>query len=217
MALKNIVVIFVSLLVIAAQVGCDSAPNNNGRAGRSVRSNNPGAYNGYNDGYGNGGWGDPNSMGGSQWSVIQNSNGSLQQAVAGLISASMDPSELGTVNNGDVRITGYIDRDRTGSVNYANSWMVIEIIDSYARQGNVDPIQIEIVGLSNAVSNGNNVELSFSDAYGMITIRGQTDQNSFYGQQISYRNTESFNREAQPASGILGEFQVSLCGLFRCQ
>ena len=175
--------------------------------------NNPGPYNqgGYNQGgYGNGG------TSSSQWSFIQSNNGNFFQAVQGLVSASMNPQELGSVNNyGDVAIIGYIDMDQSGNVNQANSRLRIEIWDDYARSGQASEIALAFNGLSSSNYNGNQLNLIFMDNYGQIVVTGQLNQNTFYG-TVSYQNAVSFDGASSPASGVLGTFQVPACGFFRC-
>lgn len=210
---KKTLVMILILVGSVFQMGCDSGTQTKSRVGRMVRS-------GYPPGY-NGGYGDPNGIGGewsgSQWSMIQTSNGSLFSAVQGLISASMDPRELGEISNsGDVGIIGYVERDAAGNVNYQNSRMAIKIWDSYAYDG-ADPIEIQISRLESASGNGSNgMTLIFADAYGEIIISGQVDQTNFYG-QVSYRNSQYFDDSQNPRSGTLGSFRTPICNFFSCR
>ncbi len=155
---------------------------------------------------------------GSEWVYLQsNDTYGFSEAIRGLVSASMDPVELGYVSPyGDVALIGYIDMNQQWAVNQANSRLRIEIWDDYARAGSSPEIAIQFNSLSSYNYNGNQITLVFQDSYGEIIISGQITQSDFYG-TVSFRNTQSFAGGAQHASGVIGYFQVPYCGFFRCQ
>lgn len=155
---------------------------------------------------------------GSEWVYLQsNDTYGFTEAIRGLVSASMDPQELGYVSNyGDVALIGYIDMDQQGTINQNNSRLRIEIWDDYARSGSASEIALQFNNLSTYNYNGNQMTLVFQDAFGQITITGQFTQSDFYG-TVSFRNSQSFNGSTSYAAGTIGSFQVPYCGFFRCQ
>lgn len=155
---------------------------------------------------------------GSEWVYLQsNDTYGFTEAIKGLVSASMDPQELGYVSNyGDVALIGYIDMDQQGTINQTNSRLRIEIWDDYARSGSASEIALQFNSLSTYSYNGNQMTLVFQDAYGQITVTGQFTQSDFYG-TVSFKNSQSFAGSASYASGTIGSFQVPYCGFFRCQ
>lgn len=156
---------------------------------------------------------------GSEWVYLQsNDTYSFTEAIRGLVSASMDPQELGHVSNyGDVALIGYIDMNQQGTINPSNSRLRIEIWDDYARAGSASEIALQFNALSTYNYNGNQITLVFQDAFGEITVYGQfNNQSDFYG-TVSYRNKQSYAGGTNYASGTIGSFQVPYCGFFRCQ
>ncbi len=163
----------------------------------------------------------PNTNGsstGSEWVYLQsNDTYGFSNAVKGLVSATMDPQELGYVNNyGDVALIGFIDMNQQGVVNQSNSRLRLEIWDDYARSGSASEIAIQFNNLTSYNYNGNQITLVFQDQYGQITISGQLTQYDFYG-TVSFQNNQAFGGGSSFASGVLGNFQVPYCGFFRCQ
>jgi len=155
---------------------------------------------------------------GSEWVYLQsNDSYGFSESVRGLVSASMDPQELGYVSNyGDVALIGYIDMNQQWVVNQNNSRLRIEIWDDYARSGSASEIALQFNNLTSYNYNGNQLTLIFQDSFGQIIITGQLTQTDFYG-TVSYQNHQSFTGGANYASGVLGSFQVPYCGFFRCQ
>ncbi len=155
---------------------------------------------------------------GSEWVYLQsNDTYGFTEAIRGLVSASMDPQELGYVSNyGDVALIGYIDMDQQGTINQNNSRLRLEIWDDYARSGSASEIALQFNNLSTYNYNGSQMTLVFQDAFGQITITGQFTQSDFYG-TVSFRNSQSFTGSTSYASGTIGSFQVPYCGFFRCQ
>lgn len=156
---------------------------------------------------------------GSEWVYLQsNDSYGFTEAIRGLVSASMDPQELGYVSSyGDVALIGYIDMNQQGTINQSNSRLRLEIWDDYARSGSASEIALQFDALSTYNYSGNQITLVFQDAFGEVTIYGQFSQSSdFYG-TVSFRNKQSYTGNANYASGTIGSFQVPYCGFFRCQ
>lgn len=156
---------------------------------------------------------------GSQWVYLQSTDSySFQQSLKALVSASMDPKDLGYVSNyGDVVLIGYIDMSmQQSTINASNSRFRLEIWDDYARSGNASEIALSFNSLSTYQVNGGQITLVFQDPYGQIIISGQTNYYDFYG-TVSFKNLKSFDGSTNLPSGTLGTFQVPYCGFFRCQ
>lgn len=224
--MKNIKLL--TLLILSGLVflsGCDTKKTSRSSPARVARGGNTQPYylqGGYNNqgGYNQGGYnqGGYNGTSTSQWAYLQaNDASTFFRAVQGLVSASMNPQELGSVNNyGDVAIIGYIDMDQSGNINPNNSRLRLEIWDDYARSGQASEIALAFNSLTNSSYNGNQMNLIFQDNFGQIVISGQINQNNFYG-TVSFQNSVSFDGTSAPAAGVLGNFQVPACGFFRCQ
>lgn len=211
--LKLTVIVLISgLMVLTA---CDKKKSGRSSPARVARGGNVQPYN--VQGQQQQGNGFNNTGGtGSQWTYLQPSDSyGFLSAAQGLVSASMDPQELGTVQNGDVAMIGYIDMDQQGNINRSNSRFRLEIWDDYARNGSASAIALEFNSLASSSYNGNQINLVFEDSYGQIIVSGQYNQYDFYG-TVSYRNSVSFDGSSSPAAGVLGNFQVPACGFFRC-
>ncbi len=193
---------------------CDKKKSGRSSPSRVARGGTPQTYNVQNPNVQ-----DPNiaNTGSELADVRSNDSYGFLQAVQGLVSASMDPQELGNVNSsGDVWIIGYIDMDQQGNINQANSVLRLEIWDDYARSGSASEIALAFNNLQSYSYNGNQINLVFEDNYGQIIVSGDYSQYDFYG-TVSYRNTVSYDGNSTPAAGVLGTFQVPVCSFFRCQ
>lgn len=195
--------------------GCDNKKSNKGSPSRVARG---GTTQPFNAGGNNAWMNNQSGVNGSQWSYIRiNGTSDPRRPVQGLISASMDPSELGSISSyGDVAIIGYVDMDQNGNVNRTNSRLRIEIWDDFARSGSAAEIALAFNSLTNSSYNGNQITLVFEDQFGQIVIDGQFNQYEFYG-NVSYQNYQFYGGGSQPDAGVLGSFQVPICGFFRCQ
>jgi hypothetical protein len=174
----------------------------------SVQGGNGGAtgFNNYNQ-----------SIGGEIATIRGDDSYQFFRDIQGLVSASMDPQELGNVMPyGDVVIMGFIDMDRNGTINTENSRLRLEIWDDYARNGSASEIALSFNRMKSYNPNGNQITMVFGDDFGDIIVSGEYTQYDFYG-YVTYRNTKSFDGSSSYAEGNVGSFQVSVCGLFRCQ
>jgi hypothetical protein len=142
----------------------------------------------------------------------------FNNAVKALVSASMDPSKLGTVDPYDgVRFSGFIAFNSNGTLNFAGSRLKLEIWDDIAVSGEDLPVTISFKTMTQgAVKNTGEATLLFEDAYGSIKFVGQISGNAFYG-KASYVNKKHFDGKTKPFSGDLGDFEIASCGLFNCQ
>jgi hypothetical protein len=214
--MKNINLLLVFILSgLVFLNACDNKKSGRSAPGRAARGGNTVPFNNQS--------GIPNSQNPSgtstsQWAyVLSNDANQFFQSVRGLVSASMDPQELGNVNNnGDVAIIGFVDMNQAGSINAANTRLRLEIWDDYAQSGQASEIAIAYNSLASSTVNGSHVELVFDDNnYGRILISGDYDQATFYG-SVSFQNHKSFDGVTAPAAGVLGNFQVPVCGFFYC-
>lgn len=136
-------------------------------------------------------------------------------ALQTLISASMDPNEMGVVETqGGVYLRVYVETNGS-QVTPGSSKMSLEIYDSYARQsnGSVPPIVIALPATQGTV-NGNNFDITFGDQYGWIKLAG-TYNNSTVTGAVTFQNNQ-VNAQGKSA-GTIGGFSMATCGFFRCQ
>lgn len=222
---------FLTLLLLSGLIAlsaCDTKKTSRSSAARVARGGMGANYvqGGYNQGGNYGNFNQGGSYQGgqytgtstSQWAYIQsNDPNNFYRSVQGLVSASMNPQELGAVNpSSDVAIIGYVDMDQSGNINRNTTRIRLEIWDEYARSGTASEIALAFNNLANYSYNGNQISLIFQDNYGQIVVSGQVSQNSFVG-SVSYQNSASYDGNSTPAAGVLGNFQVPACGFFRCQ
>lgn len=205
--------------ILLVTTACDNKKTSRGAPGRIARGGYSG---GYNNAYPGGMTQNPNygyqdyGASGSQWAYIRGDNTqSFYGAIQGLVSASMNPSELGNVTAyGDVAIIGSIEMNRQGQINPNNSRLRIEIWDDYARMGQASEIALAFNAMSTYTYNGNQLIMHFNDQYGEVIISGQFNQSEFIG-TLSFQNSQHFDGTSRPASGVIGTFQVPTNGFFR--
>lgn len=157
---------------------------------------------------------------------------SFQDAVVGMLEATMSPDAIGHVSatgsdNTGVYIGGAIELSggplRTSSGQrvtvQGNSRLLIAVYDEYASQRSegreVGPVTILLQQASGEVS-GNQAVLRFRDQHGYVEMEG-TFNNSVFEGTISYDNARSYNGSTPGAAGTLGWFRVPTCRFFRCQ
>lgn len=148
-----------------------------------------------------------------------------EKIVKGLISASMDANQVGSIGANAVTIKGYVEFDTNGQMIASTSSIQLEIVDSYTNQTDsngqvVAPIQLHIGGsMSTGTAYSNKtVSLVFQDAYGTVTIQGNYQDNVNFKGVISYQNStnqtpgDTINHYANNRMS----FSIPLCGMFRC-
>lgn len=144
--------------------------------------------------------------------VDDQSAATFDNAVKLLVSATVDPQQVGHVDNrAGVIMQGEVLIDRnTGRLNTANSKIQLTITDDMtdANGNRYEPIVIKVLGTSGTAMNGT-ANLVFSDSYGSINISGTYDSTTFRG-NVSFQNTGK-----QMTS--LGRFEIPVCNFFNCQ
>lgn len=139
----------------------------------------------------------------------------FNQAIKVLVSATMDPSNVGNVDNRNgVKLRGSVTiNTSTGRIDTANSKIELSIQDDLKNSDGelYQPIVITVLGTSGTAMNGQ-VNLTFSDQYGSINLTGTYDANTFRG-NVNFQNAKSYNGLS---GGTLGSFEVPVCGFFKC-
>lgn len=154
------------------------------------------------------------------------STGNFEARVKGLLSATIDPSEVGQISSGPsdqtgVRFQGQIKIETNGTVNLAQSKILIKVYDSYVLQSAMDgsnqyqPIPIEF---TSAAAGQFNMQTGsgyvvFRDQYGEIRLDGNLSGDYFSG-QVSFTNSTNVTG-GSAASGVLGQFYVARCGIIK--
>lgn len=168
-----------------------------------------------------------NKCSGSQFSVrvfdTSVNDEAFRGRVADLVSASMNPFELGQVSGAitgstGVTVTVNLVTDASGNIISNQSQFNLSIHDSYVGQsgsegGSILPIQIAHTTDSQLAgsysSQTKQLNLQFSDEYGEISIQGRIANSQFSG-TVQFSNFISFD-ESSPKSGVLGQFQINNC------
>lgn len=150
--------------------------------------------------------------------------GTFRDSVAGLISATVNPSQLGSIANSQPDASTGVDVQlhlalSNGQLNVSGSQLQLTIYDSFVGTMNSDGTQVMPItlGLSPAVSGQVNqssrtFNITFSDSYGSVTLQGAWNDSTVQG-TISYSNTQNA-AGGSPASGMLGNFLAPTCGVF---
>lgn len=155
-----------------------------------------------------------------------NSSYNFETRVKGLLSATINPAEVGQISSGPsdqtgVRFQGQIKVESNGSVNLSQTKLLIKVYDSYVLQSAVDgsnqyqPIPIEFTSAAAgqfSLQTGSGYVV-FKDQYGEIRFDGNLSGDYFTG-QISYSNATNVAGGAA-SSGVLGQFYVARCGIIK--
>ncbi len=157
---------------------------------------------------------------GTQAAVTANDAAKFQSVAQLLASAGVDPESIGSISNRDgVVLRGAVGIDKgNGQIITSNSVIEIDINDSNVGKKDVDgheipPIKIVLQGVSGGVQSGNKVQLVFGDNLGTVTLTGHYDQTNFTGTLSFVNKSNTINGQHE---GTLGDFQVPVCGFFRC-
>ncbi|MFZ3229449.1 MAG: hypothetical protein WA160_04540 [Pseudobdellovibrio sp.] len=171
------------------------------------------------------------SVGAIYDSGTSSASGTFEDRVKALLSATVDPSEIGQISSSPtdatgVRFKGMLKLDQSGNVVAASSSMSIKVYDSYVVNSQLDAsgnkmseITIDfsaskgtaITGQFNVTTGDGSV--SFSDKYGVVRFVGRLDAQNFSG-TVSFQNNVNVNGGAG-ASGTLGQFSVARCGIIQ--
>ncbi len=219
--IKMSVMLFaVSLCLQACSGGSRSASVANGT--RSVNTSN------VNGSSNNGTLGNKNCQGSDLGYVYdesssQNQTTGFQQRVAGLVSAGIAPESLGQVSGiyGDttgVQLRMKLRFSSSGQIVSGESFLEMTITDSYVGQddgsgGLVEPITIYIESVKTGTMNPSTKQLqvTFADQYGEISLQGRVQGEELVG-SVSFVNFVSFDNSS-PASGLLGDFSIPACSI----
>lgn len=153
-------------------------------------------------------------------------SGSFEDRVKALLSATINPSEVGSISAGPsdstgVRFTGTIKVESSGQVTLSATKIKILVYDSYVLNSQYaadgkkfEPIPIEFTSAAEGRfdSTGSGYVV-FRDSYGEIRFDGQYDNQYFKG-TVSFRNTQSV-LGGTAAQGTLGQFYVARCGIIQ--
>lgn len=139
----------------------------------------------------------------------------VQENARILVSASMDPQELGTIQS--IEVSGNIAVQSGGTISNDSAFQIL-IRDSYAGQTTSEGTVIEpvIIRISNATGTAYNgvVNVTFSDSFGTITVTGNWVTGGNFTGNISFRNSKGgYNGKL---TGTLGSFSLATCSFFRC-
>lgn len=154
------------------------------------------------------------------------SSGNFESRVKGLLSATINPSEVGSISAGPsdqtgVRFQGTIKIESNGTVNLSQTKILIKVYDSYVLQSaqagtnQYQPIPIEFTSAAAGQFNmqtGSGYVI-FRDQYGEIRFDGNLSGDYLTG-QVSYVNTANVTGQAA-AQGVLGQFYVARCGIIK--
>ncbi|MCB0367200.1 MAG: hypothetical protein H6624_05855 [Bdellovibrionaceae bacterium] len=174
-----------------------------------------------------------NPVSGTTWGEIVGSpEDAFRDAVYYFVSATVDPAEFGYVSgqpgqDTGVRFWGRVETESSFTTGPSNqrirgetAELRVSIWDSFAGQtdgaGNVIPeYPIHIRGAADGYVNGNQAVITFSDAYGSITLEGTIGNDYFHG-VVKFDNKQYWDGVAPGATGTLGNFYVATCGFFNC-
>ncbi|MFN3454003.1 MAG: hypothetical protein ACK41T_03520 [Pseudobdellovibrio sp.] len=144
----------------------------------------------------------------------------FENRVKAFLSATVNPSEVGYVSSlpndtTGVRFEGSIKMSSSGVVDLAQTQMAIKIYDSYASTGQHDPV---VISFSKATSGEFDLQtgkgsLVFKDQYGDVRFEGVLNSDYFSG-TVNFSNYTHITG-ATAASGVLGQFYVARCGIFK--
>lgn len=148
----------------------------------------------------------------------------------GLMSATLPPTpdKIGTVSsyagtNSGVRIQGGIRALYNGggitNADLPTAQLRIAIWDSLAGTtdggGKIIPeYPIHMIGAT-GVAAGQTVNLTFSDAYGSISVSGNIVGGLFQGKMF-FKNFVNQNGNSLPNEGLLGHITINVCDFFVC-
>lgn len=103
-----------------------------------------------------------------------------------------------------------------------NGLITLRIFDAYAEQTNPQTgqpygsLDIYVPLAQNSYIQSNQVNLSFQDQIGSITMNGQIVGSQLQG-YISYQNFTSHYDQSIGPSAVMGQFAINACAAFRCQ
>jgi hypothetical protein len=142
--------------------------------------------------------------------------GSFEQRVKSLVSASLDPSLFGSIDGSSsgtncVGLSGRLSYDpNSGTVNAAQSSLVITVNDSFVTTQSESPYEINFTAASTGTfsSADKSFTLQFQDDYGLVLLKGAVSGGLATG-VVYFQNSKSYNN-ASPSSALtaLGAFSI---------
>lgn len=151
---------------------------------------------------------------------------SFETRVKGLLSATINPIDVGTISSAandqtGVRFQGSIKVESNGSVNLQQTKILIQVYDSFVLQSAIDgsnqfqAIPIEFISAAEGQFNPQTGTgyVVFRDQYGEIRFDGNLSGDYFSG-QVSFRNSVNVTG-ASAAQGVLGQFYVARCAIIK--
>lgn len=163
------------------------------------------------------------SSGQSTYGAIYDANSSydFETRVKNLLSATVSPTEVGSISplanaSTGVRFQGAIKLDSSGNVISSASKLSVKVWDSYTSTQGAQPITIEInTAAGGAFNKSTGVGyVVFKDNYGEIRLDG-TFTNQYFQGQVSFKNSVTVVQNGQPAQGNLGQFYIATCGILQ--
>ena len=126
---------------------------------------------------------------------VQVSSTTFNSSLAAFLSASIDPRAFGTVSsslnsNTGVYILGTFRHDGNGNINTGESTLDIEVYDSYSAQGQVQPYRMAFPNAASGRLSNGVLTITFSDAYGDVTIQAQRQTNGYYTGWFQFTNKQ---------------------------
>ncbi|MBX2986350.1 MAG: hypothetical protein KF802_00500 [Bdellovibrionaceae bacterium] len=152
-----------------------------------------------------------------------NSGRGFQQMVEDFVSATLEPSSIGTVSGQSGASTWVSLRLRLsvqdGQWQSTRNKMEILIHDSWVGQYNDQgqiiadyPVTLSEASQGRLDATARTFQIVFADAYGSVTLQGQWNDQVATG-TVSFQNTKHVTN-GTPAGGILGQFSVPTCSIF---
>jgi len=150
----------------------------------------------------------------------------FEQRVKGLLAASIDPAEFGSISGDSnstttgVSFAGKISFEANGNVKVNSSILALTVTDSLVGQMNdkghlvtAYPMNFSSASSGTINTTAKTFTVVFKDSYGEITLTGSY-KNAMTTGSISFVNYSTVSTTTTgsfPTSGVLGSFQVPTC------
>lgn len=150
---------------------------------------------------------------------------SFQARVEDFVSATLAPTDLGTVSglkttkNNYIAISGKAKFDEAGSLIPAQSNLFIQIYDSFVGTLNTEgekmgayPVTIDTATSGHLNRSDNSFIITYQDDYGSVSLSGKVQGAALIG-RVDFINTTAVDDEGA-RSGVLGAFTIGTCAFF---
>jgi hypothetical protein len=152
---------------------------------------------------------------------------SFEDRVKAFLSATINPSEIGTISSSatdstGVRFQGVISLATNGQVNLTSTKIEILVYDSYVLNSQYatngqkyEPIPVRFTSAAEGRFDPTTGAgfVVFRDSYGEVRFDGKYDAQYFSG-TVSFKNTQAVSG-LTPQQGTLGQFYVARCGIIQ--